>query len=196
MPVCSLTFDLIPSDPIFPLFLIDWSPVWFFNDPLMKLFYLLLVLIMAMTLVQGDDVVRERPQEWKKLVPGGQFKDLFLPMPVRGGLTSDTWGGDNVKPRDVLNGIEEPEWSYWCGFPIQDDDGVYHLYTARWPEDHPRGHFGYFDSIIVHATADDPFGPYTYQTPSVRGIIRNSIRPRKVNTSSTPPMAVFIIPTI
>ncbi len=63
-------------------------------------------------------------------------------------------------PRDVSNGIEEPDWSYWCGFPLQGEDGRYHLYTARWPEDEPRGYFGYFDSIIVHAVADDPMGPY------------------------------------
>lgn len=119
--------------------------------------------IFVHTGVFADNVVRERPAEWKDLVPGGQFKDLFLPMPVRGDLTSDTWGGENVKPRDVLNGIEDPDWSYWCGFPIQDKKGVYHLYTARWPQDHPRGHFGYFDSEIVHATATDPMGPYTYR---------------------------------
>jgi hypothetical protein len=112
---------------------------------------------------KADDVVRERPAVWKDLVSGGQFKDLFLPMPVRGGLSSDTWGGDNVKPRDVTNGIETPEWSYWCGYPVTGDDGRYHLYTARWPEDEPRGHFGYFDSEIVHAIAEDPVGPYHYE---------------------------------
>ena len=111
----------------------------------------------------GDSVVRERPAEWDNLVPGGQFKDLFLPIPIRGGFTDKTWGGDNVKPRDVTNGIEDPEWSYWCGYPIQSDDGRYHLYTARWPENHARGHFGYFDSEIVHAVADDPMGPYRYK---------------------------------
>ncbi|MDF7824805.1 glycoside hydrolase family protein [Pontiellaceae bacterium B12227] len=117
----------------------------------------------AAALVMADSVVRERPEEWNNLVRGGQFKDLFLPMPMRDGMTSDTWGGDNVKPRDITNGIEDPAWSYWCAFPHQGDDGKYHLYTARWPEDAPRGHFAYFDSEIVHATADDPMGPYTYQ---------------------------------
>ncbi|WP_136060314.1 glycoside hydrolase family protein [Pontiella sulfatireligans] len=112
----------------------------------------------------GESVVRERPAEWKNLVQGGAFKDLILPMPVREGMTSDTWGGDNVKPRDIFNGIEDPEWSYWCGDPIKGDDGVYHLYTARWPENHRKGHFGYFDSEIVHTTALDPLGPYVFRS--------------------------------
>ncbi|MFD2256823.1 glycoside hydrolase family protein [Luteolibacter algae] len=114
-------------------------------------------------LANANDTERPRPPEWKNLVQGGQFKDLFLPMPVRDELTADTWGGDNVKPRDISNGIEDPAWSYWCGDPTLGEDGKYHLYSSRWPEDEPRGHFGYFDSIIVHAEADDPMGPYTYK---------------------------------
>jgi len=38
--------------------------------------------------------------------------DLFLPMPVQGELTSETWGADNVKPRYIDNGIEDNEWPY------------------------------------------------------------------------------------
>ncbi|MDZ8117640.1 glycoside hydrolase family protein [Pontiella agarivorans] len=110
----------------------------------------------------ADSVVRERPQEWKNLIRGGQFKDLFLPMPVRDGMTSETWGGENVKPRDITNGIEDPEWSYWCA-SAHAENGKYHLYTSRWPENEPRGHFGYFDSEIVHAVADDPAGPYIFK---------------------------------
>lgn len=107
-------------------------------------------------------VARPHPAEWENLIPGGQFKDLFLPMPVRGGLSDATWGGDNVKPRDVSNGIEEVDWSYWCGYPVKEADGKYHLYTARWPETDKRGHFGYFDSEIVHAVAENPMGPYRF----------------------------------
>ncbi|TWT78858.1 hypothetical protein CA13_02550 [Planctomycetes bacterium CA13] len=114
----------------------------------------------ALAPLQADDVVRQRPGEWTDLVPGGQFKDLFKPMPIMRPLTSDTWGGDNVTPRDISNGIEDPKWSYWCGDPFKDDQGVYHLYSSRWPENHPAGHFGYFDSIVVHAVADHPLGPY------------------------------------
>ena len=124
------------------------------------------VLIISLALIgmsapaHADDVTRPRPAEWDKLVLGGQFKDLFLPMPILQPLTRDTWGGENVLPRDITNGIEDPLWSYWCGHPVKGDDGVYHLFSSRWPEDDPRGHFGYFDSIIVHAVSDHPLGPY------------------------------------
>lgn len=108
----------------------------------------------------GQVVARSRPAEWDGLVYGGQFKDLFEPMPVRQTLTSHTWGGENVTPRDVSNGIEDPDWAYWCGDPYRDENGLSHLYTARWPESHKNGHMGYFDSRVVHAVAEDPLGPY------------------------------------
>ncbi|MBK1877637.1 glycoside hydrolase family protein [Pelagicoccus mobilis] len=125
--------------------------------------------------------VREKPAEWANLVPGGQFKDLILPMPIRGGLTSDTWGSEGVKPRDVTNGIEDPAWSYWCGYPYEDENGKFHLYTARWPEDHPDGHFGYFDSEIVHAVADDPMGPYVAMEVLGEGHNPELITPTKIS---------------
>jgi hypothetical protein len=65
--------------------------------------------------VNAKIVSRERPDEWNKLVYGGRFMDRFLPMPIQGELTSETWGADNVKPRYIDNGIEENEWSYWGG---------------------------------------------------------------------------------
>jgi hypothetical protein len=35
--------------------------------------------------------------------------------PIHGGLETDTWGADAVRPRDIQNGIEDPDWSYWGG---------------------------------------------------------------------------------
>ncbi|RMF94235.1 MAG: hypothetical protein D6741_12795, partial [Planctomycetota bacterium] len=124
----------------------------------------LAVVVVVMPQAGNAQVVqRSRPAEWEHLVEGGRFRDLFLPMPVRNELTDDTWGGENVKPRDVSNGIEDPNWSYWGGCPIRGDNGRYHLFVSRWPESHPDGHFGYFDSEIVHAVADDPSGPYMFR---------------------------------
>ncbi|MEX0320849.1 MAG: glycoside hydrolase family protein [Puniceicoccaceae bacterium] len=108
-------------------------------------------------------VAREKPAEWKNLVPGGQFIDLFEPIPIMQPLTSNAWGGDNVLPRDISNGIEDPAWSYWCGDLVKGEDGRYHLYTARWPENHPRGHFAWKESEVVHAVSDHKMGPFTYQ---------------------------------
>ncbi len=107
---------------------------------------------------QHEDVVR--PAEWKGLVFGGRFMDRFEPMPLLGPRTDETWGVDVVKPRDVLNGIEEAEWSYWGGNILKDKDGTYHLLVCRWREDHPKGHMAWHQSEVVRAVSKNRFGPY------------------------------------
>lgn len=105
-------------------------------------------------------VERDRPAEWKDLVPGGQFMDRFKPMPVQGKLTSDTWGDKNVLPRYTDNGIEDEEYSYWGGNSLLGKDGKYHMIVCRWPEREPKGHGYYSWSDVVHAVSDNVFGPY------------------------------------
>ncbi|MEM6641438.1 MAG: glycoside hydrolase family protein [Bacteroidota bacterium] len=96
----------------------------------------------------------------KKLVQGGQFKDLILPMPIIGSLTkTGIWGTDKVLPRDVQNGLESPKWCYWGGNPMLGKDGKYHLNIARWPE--AKAHWGWPKSEVAHAISDHPLGPYT-----------------------------------
>ncbi len=101
-----------------------------------------------------------RPAELQDLALGGRFMDRLEPMPLLGKRTADTWGVDKVKPRDVLNGIEEAEWSYWGGNIVQDEDGVYHLFVCRWPEGHPKGHMAWLESEVVRATSKNRLGPY------------------------------------
>ncbi len=108
----------------------------------------------------GQIVTRERPSQWNDLVLGGRFMDRFLPIPLQGPLTSETWGADNVIPRYVDNGLEDNQWSYWGGNALLGDDGRYHLFVCRWREDSPRGHHQWRDSLVVHAVADQPTGPY------------------------------------
>jgi len=108
----------------------------------------------------AQSVQRKRPEEWNDLVFGGRFMDRFLPMPVQGRLTRETWGADNVKPRYIDNGLEDNEWSYWGGNAILGDDGKYHLYICRWLESSRRGHMEWRRSIVVHAIADKSTGPY------------------------------------
>lgn len=108
-------------------------------------------------------VERETPQEWKQLVPGGQFMDRILPAPVYKTLTSDTWGADGVRPRDIQNGIEDPGWSYWGGKSVLGPDGRYHWFGCRWPEDNPKGHDGWPESEIVRAIGDSPMGPFVFK---------------------------------
>jgi len=118
---------------------------------------------------RGQITERQRPAQWQGLVYGGRFMDRFLPMPVQGPLTSDTWGAENVKPRYVENGIEDNEWSYWGGNALLGPDGKYHLYVCRWPEDSSRGHMEWGNSIVVHAVADRSTGPYQVKDTVGRG---------------------------
>lgn len=103
---------------------------------------------------------RSRPEEWKNLVKGGRFMDLFLPVSPIGALTSDTWGTDGVKPRYIDNGIEDAEWSYWGGNIFKDEEGTFHLFVCRWREDSPKGHHEWPNSIVVHAESDNAMGPF------------------------------------
>ena len=72
------------------------------------------------------------------LIHGAEFQDLILPLPAEG-MTSDTWGAENSKPRSLKFGIEDPNWSYWGGNILRAEDGTYHMFVCRWPEDHPKG---------------------------------------------------------
>ena len=125
-------------------------------------------------LAAGVDEVRSwehEPSEYQPpadLVRGAAFIDRILPMPVgTNGLRADVWGGDNVKPRNVDNGIEDPAWSYWCRSVHREADGKYHLFGARWPENHPKGFDGWGSSRVYHAIADDPVGPFRVVEPDI-----------------------------
>ena len=95
------------------------------------------------------------------LVPGGAFIDRILPIPLGRGAQQAPWGGKNVQPRVVENGIEDPAWSYWCMSVHREADGLYHMFTTRWPEADPRGHNAWPESQVVRATATSPTGPFT-----------------------------------
>jgi hypothetical protein len=87
--------------------------------------------------------------------------DYFLPMPVRGELTTNAWGAPNVLPRDPQNGLEDvtmKQWCYWDGKIIKGPDGKFHMFASRW--DQARGHRGWGSSLAVHAVSDNVVGPY------------------------------------
>jgi hypothetical protein len=94
------------------------------------------------------------------MVKGGAFIDRFLPLKPNGPLRSDVWGVDAVKPRDVANGIEDSQYSYWCTSVVKGPDGKYHNFVVRWPENTPKGHFEWPNSDVVHAIGDSPTGPF------------------------------------
>ncbi|MCW0483109.1 glycoside hydrolase family protein [Gaoshiqia sediminis] len=122
--------------------------------------YLFVVLVGVSWQSNAQFKQTERPAEWSNLVFGGRFMDRFLPIPVVGELTDDRWGGKNVVPRYIDNGIEDSEWSYWGGNVLKGKDGNYHLFVCRWREDSPKGHGEWPNSIVVKASSDHPIGPY------------------------------------
>lgn len=110
-------------------------------------------------------VERERPAGWDRLVPGGRFMDRFeKPEVIGNGWTDNCWGGDNVKPRDIRNGIEEKEYSYWGGniTKVKGANGrdEYHLFVARWKESEPKGHMFWPHSEVAHAVSTRPDGDF------------------------------------
>jgi hypothetical protein len=91
--------------------------------------------------------------------------DYFQPIPIINQLTSNTWGGSNVLPRDTGNGLETPDkkFFYWDGRIIKTKDGKYHLHCSRWPKS--GGFNQWASSIAVHAVSDSLLGPYIDQGP-------------------------------
>ena len=108
-------------------------------------------------------VERDRPAQWNQRVRGGQFMDRILPAPIYDKLETDTWGANTARPRDVHNGIEHPNWSYWGGIPVRGDDGRYHFLGCRWPQRHPKGHMGWPQSVMIRAIGDRPTGPFAFE---------------------------------
>lgn len=124
-----------------------------------KHFISFIVFFMNVYVVSAQIIERARPANWNNLVFGGRFMDRFLPMPNLGGAPA-TWGTKGVRKRDTNNGIEDPKWSYWGGNVRLMKDGKCHLFVCRWPENSPKGHWDWPNSVVVHAVADNSCGPY------------------------------------
>ncbi len=97
-----------------------------------------------------------------KTVKGTSFSDLLQPMPVKSNAWKyeNIWGGTNVIPRNIANGIEDENWSYWGGRPVRDTDGLYHMNVTRWPANATKGHWEWPNSTVAYAVAKQPTGPY------------------------------------
>jgi hypothetical protein len=121
----------------------------------MKNTFVLVLFLVANMMVSGQN----------KLVKGASFIDRFLPIESKK-MSATVWGAKNVIPRDIENGIEEAEYSYWGGNIIQGDDGKEHLFVARWREDISKqngkksGHNLWWASEVAHAVSNNPLGPY------------------------------------
>lgn len=56
--------------------------------------------------------------------------------------------------------LADPDYWIWCGSPVADDDGRFHLFAARWPKSLPFFEGYPLYSEIVRADASRPEGPY------------------------------------
>ena len=126
-------------------------------------FFTFFIFLVVQFNINAQTVERSRPAEWKNLVYGGRFMDRFLPMPTMGKLSSDTWGGKNVLPRYIDNGIENRKWSFWGGNIKKTEDGKYHFYVCGWLESSVKGHSQWPKSIVFHAVANNSYGPFVVQ---------------------------------
>ena len=124
--------------------------------------YLLTLLILYSFNYEINAQIKERelPKSWDSLTFGGKFIDRFLPMPMIGKLTSDTWGAKNVIPRYTDIGIEDSINSYWGGNALMGKDNKYHLFVCGWPENSPKGHMFWSKSTVFHTVSENSFGPY------------------------------------
>ncbi|MFD2255217.1 glycoside hydrolase family protein [Luteolibacter algae] len=90
--------------------------------------------------------------------------DYFLPMEPQAPLVSEgIWGDPNVLPRDIKNGLEDPEMTrfcYWDGGVVKDDDGRFHLYASRWDQSLSHSEGWHLGSKGIHAVSNDIMGPY------------------------------------
>jgi len=70
--------------------------------------------------------------------PSPSLIDFFLPAEPVGKLEKKgIWGDENVLPRDVRNGLEDPKvenWCYWDGMIVKAEDGKYYMYASRWDQ--------------------------------------------------------------
>ncbi len=66
-----------------------------------------------------------------------------------------------IRPVPPTATFTDPGYIVWCGSMIKGDDGKYHLFYSRWPEN--LGHYAWVTSSeVAHAVSDSPFGPFKF----------------------------------
>lgn len=126
---------------------------------LTRLSICIICLLLSIGSAYAQITERVRPIEWERLILGGRYMDRFKPMPD-GELKTNVWGAQDVIPRFVDNGIEDPKISFWGGNILKGDDGLYHLYVCGWAENSPKGHMFWPNSTVYHTTSKSLHGPY------------------------------------
>jgi hypothetical protein len=85
--------------------------------------------------------------------------------PARDQTPPPAWRGpdfsESLRPSPMSAKFEDPNFYIWCGSPVQDDAGLWHLFYSRWPRG--LGHYAWVtNSEIAHATASSPLGPWRH----------------------------------
>ena len=70
---------------------------------------------------------------------------------------------DHILPAPVNGGFQMEDWWVWCGSVIQGEDGLYHMFAARWPKELPFFTGYVLASEVVRAVSDTPEGYYRFE---------------------------------
>lgn len=66
-------------------------------------------------------------------------------------------------PEEAVIAFRETDQWVWDSSVIKGDDGKYHLFCSEWPKELGFGCNWLFNSKIIHASANNPEGPYTFR---------------------------------
>ncbi|MFD2255477.1 hypothetical protein ACFSSA_02205 [Luteolibacter algae] len=98
------------------------------------------------------------------IVPEKTLVNYFLAAePVEPLVSEGIWGDGNVLPRDIRNGLEDPDmdqWCYWDGSIVKADDGRYFMYASRWDQKFHHGTGWTENSKAMISVSDKMMGPY------------------------------------
>ena len=74
---------------------------------------------------------------------------------------------DGIEYRGVM--INNPEMISWGSSPFKDDQGVYHLFTSRWPSKLKVNPGWRSHSEVAHFSAPSPTGPFEFREVALAG---------------------------
>lgn len=68
-----------------------------------------------------------------------------------------------LQPAPVGGGFAMDDYWVWCGSAVEGEDGLWHMFAARWPRRLPFFEGYLTHSEVVHAVSPTPCGPYTFR---------------------------------
>ena len=70
---------------------------------------------------------------------------------------------EHILPTSEDYGFGMDGYWLWCGSAIKGEDGLYHMFSARWSKERPFFTGYVTSSEIVHGVSERPEGPYTFR---------------------------------